>query len=107
MVLALTPHSLGPSVIATGEANGTREKDQGELSRIAKRSSENEAHTADTANEADEDEEEDLPLFSSAPLLVRDDGAPEASKVLSIRLENCNLRGSALEALGECTRIII
>ena len=39
------------------------------------------------------------PLFDTAPLLKEDkSGAPAA--VLSLRLENCGLRGPALEVLG-------
>lgn len=40
------------------------------------------------------------PLFTVAPLL-KDDPSSHAATVLSIRLENCGLKGQALEALGE------
>lgn len=56
-----------------------------------------------TSAEDDDDADADdslEPLFSSAPLLKMDNDAPGASSVPSIRLENCNLRGAALEALG-------
>lgn len=51
--------------------------------------------------EAESEEDDPEPLFTVAPLLKRDDEAPEAATVLSIRLENCGLKGAALEALGE------
>lgn len=58
-------------------------------------------------DEDDEDEDEDEePLFSVAPLLRKDTGDRVESTtmtkgtVLSIRLENCGLKGAALEALG-------
>lgn len=43
------------------------------------------------------------PLFTDAPLL-REDPSSEAGNVLSIRLENCGLKGTALDALGELVR---
>lgn len=40
------------------------------------------------------------PLFTVAPLL-REDGVVQVGMVLSIRLENCGLKGQGLEILGE------
>lgn len=57
---------------------------------------------------AEEEEEEEkppkpLPLFDTAPLLKDDEGEDPATAfgaVTSLRLENCGLRGGALEVLG-------
>ena len=53
--------------------------------------------------EVDEDEEPEAvvrePLFETAPLLKENkSGAPAAA--VSLRLENCGLRGATLEVLG-------
>ena len=47
-----------------------------------------------------EDEAASEPLFARADLL-RDGATNEAGSVISVRLENCGLRGQALESLGE------
>ena len=43
------------------------------------------------------------PLFEVAPLLKEEDKENQAGSLLSLRLENCGLRGQTLEVLGELT----
>lgn len=57
----------------------------------------------DEEEDSDSEEEDDLdidPLFSRAPLLSEKASDETAGKLSSIRLENCGLKGQALEALG-------
>lgn len=52
-------------------------------------------------DESDSDEDEGgEPLFAGADLL-QDGVGNEAGSMISVRLENCGLRGQALESLGE------
>jgi len=48
----------------------------------------------------EEDQRELEPLFEVAPLL-REEKDNQAGAVLSLRLENCGLRGQVLEVLGK------
>lgn len=48
-----------------------------------------------------DDDSDQEPLFAVAPLLRNDSKGDERGTVLSIRLENCGLKGGTLEALGE------
>ncbi|GAA6008783.1 hypothetical protein JCM10207_001723 [Rhodosporidiobolus poonsookiae] len=56
--------------------------------------------------EEEEQEEEPVhdPLFEAAPLLKEEYDPEACGAVLSLRLENCNLRGGALEALANGVR---
>ena len=60
------------------------------------------AENAETheGEEEEEDQRELEPLFEVAPLL-REEKDGQAGAVLSLRLENCGLRGQVLEVLGE------
>jgi len=49
----------------------------------------------------EEDQRELEPLFEVAPLLKEEEKDSQAGSVLSLRLENCGLRGQTLEVLGE------
>ena len=49
----------------------------------------------------EEDRREMEPLFEVAPLLKEEAKETQAGSVLSLRLENCGLRGQNLEVLGE------
>ncbi|GJN91076.1 hypothetical protein Rhopal_004091-T1 [Rhodotorula paludigena] len=79
-----------PTQVGEGDVAQEMEKDQGV------KAGEEEGEEADaTAREA---------LFQSAPLL-KEDGTTGAASVLSLRLENCGIRGPALEALANGIRV--
>lgn len=80
-----------PTQVGEGDVAQEMEKDQGV------KAGEEEGEEADaTAREA---------LFQSAPLL-KEDGTTGAASVLSLRLENCGIRGPALEALGAWSSLL-
>lgn len=61
--------------------------------------------TVEGGASSSDDEADLLPIFSSAPLLSDSASADSApGGVLSIRFENCNLKGQALEALAHGVR---
>lgn len=91
LVQALTPHPRPAGASSLDQGNTA---ESGESASAA----EKEQDLPDNEDEGDADDAE--PLFAIAPLLKRDDEAPETATVLSIRLENCGLKGAALEALG-------
>lgn len=96
---ALTPHF---SPISPASTDDVKPKELVKLVELVELEKEKEK-----SEEDDESEQEDAePLFTVAPLLKRDDDAPEAATVLSIRLENCGLKGAALEALGESSLLL-
>lgn len=72
--------------------NGQAEEGDAKLERIG-------GEAQDDAVE-EEDQRELEPLFEIAPLLKEEKNS-EAGTVLSLRLENCGLRGQALEVLGK------
>ncbi|ORY87461.1 hypothetical protein BCR35DRAFT_317717 [Leucosporidium creatinivorum] len=95
LVQALTPHLAPPP-----PTSGAEEVESEEPSKEKEKEK-----IEGEVEEGDESEVEDPePLFTVAPLLKRDDEAPEAATVLSIRLENCGLKGQALEALAHGVR---
>ncbi|GAA5984226.1 hypothetical protein JCM5350_002871 [Sporobolomyces pararoseus] len=53
----------------------------------------------------EEDQREMEPLFEVAPLLKEEDKENQAGSLLSLRLENCGLRGQTLEVLAQGVRI--
>lgn len=93
LVQALTPH-LAAAVPASPAPPPAEEAP----------SEKEEPDEVEEGGEKDEEEDGEYlnaePLFKGAPLLKKDDEAPEAGVVMSIRLENCGLKGAALEAFG-------
>ncbi|GAA5942946.1 hypothetical protein JCM1841_003610 [Sporobolomyces salmonicolor] len=58
-----------------------------------------------TENEAEEEDPAELePLFEVAPLL-KEDSSGSGGSVLSLRLENCGLRGQGLDTLAQGVRV--
>lgn len=82
-----------PPVDATPPASPTRPSDLG-------------LSLADSPNAPDSEGEEDIePIFTSAPLLSDSPAdSPAGGAVFSMRFENCNLKGQALEALAHGVR---
>ncbi|GAA5879576.1 hypothetical protein JCM16303_003257 [Sporobolomyces ruberrimus] len=76
--------------------NGQAEEGDAKLERIG-------GEAQDDAVE-EEDQRELEPLFEIAPLLKEEKNS-EAGTVLSLRLENCGLRGQALEVLAQGVRV--
>lgn len=69
--------------------------------KLATETKEDAVENAEThQGEEEEDQRELEPLFEVAPLL-REEKDSQAGAVLSLRLENCGLRGQVLEVLGK------
>ncbi|GAA6018758.1 hypothetical protein JCM11491_003437 [Sporobolomyces phaffii] len=59
----------------------------------------------DSSEQEEEDQRELEPLFEVAPLLREEKEDGQAGSVLSLRLENCGLRGQPLEVLAQGVRV--
>ncbi|BGP40717.1 hypothetical protein JCM10449v2_004679 [Rhodotorula kratochvilovae] len=85
---------------ANGEAHGGGDD--------AEKAEQREVVVVEPQEEEEEEEEERVPpsepLFDTAPLL-KEDWSGGAASVLSLRLENCGLRGPALEVLAAGIRV--
>lgn len=87
---------LAPSTTTSGDAAGLGIVDESASESDSVAPSE-EPYLDESDSEEDEGGE---PLFAGADLL-QDGVGNEAGSMISVRLENCGLRGQALESLGE------
>ncbi|GAA5913008.1 uncharacterized protein JCM6883_000487 [Sporobolomyces salmoneus] len=73
--------------------------------RLVERTEDGETEERNDVDEEEEDQREMEPLFEVAPLLKEEEKDGQAGSVLSLRLENCGLRGAALEVLAQGIRV--
>jgi hypothetical protein len=109
LVQSLVPSSSSPTTLADKSPPPLIDFDSPRPENgDARREEDSERVNGETHEEGiveEEDQRELEPLFEVAPLL-REEKDSEVGSVLSLRLENCGLRGQALEVLGKSNRLL-